>query len=123
MKHLRTIVITLLIAVIGYFILRPDSKKEQEQIVQLRAEIALEGDHIQIRNLDDFDYLKTRLTINEHFRLNGFNMEAGEQYSLWQSEFAHSNKRRMPVSQKPVLFTIVCDLPDGRKGYYSQRFK
>ena len=29
----------------------------------------------------------------------------------------------MPVSQKPVLFTIVCDLPDGRKGYFSQRFK
>jgi len=123
MKHRRTIILTLITLVIGYLILKPERKPEEEQIVQLRAEITLKGDQIQVRNLDEFDYLNTQLTINEHFRLNGFNMESGEQYALWQTEFAHFNKRRMPISQKPFLFTIVCDLPDGRKGYFTQRFR
>lgn len=122
MKKLRTIIWTVIILIIGYLILKPDHEPEEEQIVHLKAEIALKDDHIEVRNLDDFDYLNTRLTINEYYRLNGFNMASGEQYRLWQTEFAHSNKQRMPLGQKPVLFTIWCDLPDGRKGYFTQRF-
>lgn len=123
MKHLRSILWIVFFLFIGYIILKPDHEPGDEKIVLLKAEVTLNGDHIEVRNLDEFDYLNTRLTINEYFRLNGFNMESGEQYSLWQSEFAHSNKQRMPPSQKPVLFTIVCDLPDGRTGYFTQRFK
>lgn len=123
MKHLRTIIWTVIILIIGYLILKPENEPKEEQIVHLRAEVSLKEDHIEVKNLDDFDYLNTRLTINEYYRLNGFNMASGEQYSLWQSEFAHSNKQRMPLAQKPILFTIWCDLPDGRKGYFTQRFK
>ena len=123
MKHLRTILWVVLFLFIGYIILKPDHEPEDDKIVLLKAEVALNGDHIEVRNHDKFDYLNTRLTINEYYRLNGFNMESGEEYTLWQSEFAHSNKQRMPLAQKPILFTIWCDLPDGRKGYFTQRFK
>lgn len=123
MKHLRTILWVVLFLFIGYIILKPDHEPGDDKIVLLKAEVALNGDHIEVRNHDKFDYLNTRLTINEYYRLNGFNMESGEEYTLWQSEFAHSNKQRMPLAQKPILFTIWCDLPDGRKGYFTQRFK
>ena len=123
MKHLRTILWVVLFLFTGYIILKPDHEPEDDKIVLLKAEVALNGDHIEVRNHDKFDYLNTRLTINEYYRLNGFNMESGEEYTLWQSEFAHSNKQRMSLSQKPVLFTIVCDLPDGRTGYYTHSFK
>jgi hypothetical protein len=114
----------LLFIIITIFLVAGRKKqKEENPIIKLNATVSLVGDQIEVHNHDNFDYVKTKLTINEHYHLIGFNLNAGEKYTFWQVEFAHSNRKRMRIREKPIKFSIWCELPDGKNGFYFTEFK
>lgn len=113
----------LFISILFFLVVSINKQKEEKPIIKLNAMVSLIGNQIEVHNLDDFDYVKTKLTINEHYHLIGFNLNAGEKHTFWQVEFAHSNRKRMSTQQKPLKFSIWCELPDGKNGFYITDFK
>lgn len=120
----KTIHLVTAVAIIVLLILATTVKKKKaEAIIPLNAVVNFYENRIEIRNRDEFNYLKTDITINSYYKLTGFNLESGEDYIFWQTEFAHRNKKRMKISEKPVKLSIWCELPDGRKGFYYKELK
>lgn len=119
-----TIISTIvLIACIALISLMRSHRSTTQNCVKLNARIELDGTKITITNNDDFDYTTTELYINKHYKLIGFNLMAGESTSLWQVEFANYLRRRMPLNEKVLTFSIISNLNDGSKGYYYTEFK
>lgn len=98
-------------------------KQTEEAVVPLNAIVNFHENRIEICNRDEFNYLKSDITVNSYYKLTGFNLQAGEDYIFWQTEFAHRNKKRMKISENPVKLSIWCELPDGRKGFYYKELK
>ncbi|GET21963.1 hypothetical protein CLV93_10484 [Prolixibacter denitrificans] len=112
-------------AIIGtliFFIYRSYSN-ENNSMVQLHASAHLEGHHIVIANQDSFDYLNMQLTVNEYYKITGYNLKSDETCSIGQVEFFLNPRRRMPLNVKPVKLSIWCNLYNGKKGYFTADLK
>ena len=113
------------LVIIGTFIffIYRSYAKEDSSLVHLHASVHLEGNYIVIANKDSFDYLHTQLTVNEYYKITGYNLKSGETCSIGQVEFFLNPVRRMPLNVKPQKFSIWCDLYNGKKGYFTTDLK
>lgn len=126
MKKIKTkillIAFVLVIIVLLLFALRT-GKENNETLVKLNALVTFDGKQFTVSNNDTTDYLNAEMTVNGYYKLTGFNLRAGETYTVWPVEFAHINGTRLPAKQIQQRFSIWCDLSDGKNGFYSKSLK
>lgn len=121
-RLLIALVVMLIIASISIIAYTKQHHKEEPVCVLLNAGVTLDNGKITITNNDSFDYVNTELVINNHYKLIGFNLIAGETSTLWQVEFSNYYRRRMKSNEKALTFSIVSKLYDGGKGVYYTQF-
>jgi hypothetical protein len=59
-----------------------------------------------------------KLEVNGDYTLKGYNLKAGETYTVGIMQFADKKGNRFTLMQKPQKFTIWCDLRNGKNGFY-----
>ena len=97
-------------------------QNENRKLILINAIVNLDDGKITITNKDSFDYVNTELNINNHYKIIGFNLPAGESSILWQVEFSNYSGRRMGRNEKAITFSIACDLYNGENGVYYTKF-
>jgi len=97
-------------------------QRDEENYLKLNATVILDNDKIIITNKDSFDYVNTKLFVNNHYELLGFNIKEGETSTLWQIEFSTYTGRKMSTKEKALTFSMVCDIYDDKKGFYNIKF-
>ncbi len=119
--------ITYLLSVltIGLFIfLAYGSDDDGESlIVDLNASVSFTGTQFEIKNNDTFDYNNAKLELNGDYVLRGYNLKAGETYTVGMMQFADKNGNRFTALQKPQSFSIWCDLSSGKNGFVYAEWK
>lgn len=93
-------------------------EKNQPNCLLLNAYVELNNGKITITNNDTFDYVGTELCINNHYKLIGFNLIAGESTTLWQVEFSNYFRSRMSAKEKASSFSIIFNINNGNKGVF-----
>jgi hypothetical protein len=101
-------------------------KKDKESfIVNVKVSVNYIADEkkIVVENIDSVDFVHAEVVIDSYYKLRDINLVAGESYSIWQVEFVHHNGMHYPLKYNPRIFSIWCELNDGRKGFYSKKIK
>ena len=123
-KKRKFIIITIfLIPVIILSLLFYSNRKNENSIVKLNVSVQYDEKKLIITNRDTIDIIHADLAINEYYKIRNVNLKKGESYTIWQVEFLHHNGRRFPNKQKPVNFSIWCELNNGRNGYYFKKIR
>jgi len=110
----------LVFAAVIFFVFKNDG---EEKLVPLKANVVYSGTNFKITNSDTIDFIHAEICIDKYFKVKDFNLQVGETYTIWQTEFSHSNGMHYPIKRKPLQFAIWCETPDGNKGFYSKKFK
>lgn len=117
--YLISVFILVVIAII-FLVLNRDTG---EKLVPLKASVVYSDKKFTITNIDTINFIHADLSIDDHYKLRDYNLQAGETYTVWQSEFTHHNGTHYPDKGNPVQFSIWCDVQDGRNGYYSKKLR
>jgi hypothetical protein len=110
--------IILLIALVFYSI---SNQNEEKALIKLNVSVSYADKMFTIKNNDTIDIVHADLAINEHYKIRDINLKQGEIYSIWQVEFVHYNGRNFPINQRPVKFSVWCELNDNKKGYFNKK--
>lgn len=89
----------------------------------MNASVSFTGTQFVIKNNDSFDYNNAKLEINDKFILKGYNLAAGETYTVGMLQFADDDGNRFNMMVKPQRFSIWCDLGGGKNGFYYAEWK
>jgi len=100
------------------------SNSNEKSLVQLNASVRVDESKFTISNNDTIDFVNVKLFVNENYKYvyRGFNLKAGESYSIWKAEFSDQKGRLFPQNQNPVKFSIWCDLGNGGNGVYYKKW-
>jgi len=90
----------------------------ESSTVDLNASVSFTGTQFVIKNNDTFDYNNAKLELNGDYFLKGYNLKAGETYTVGMMQFADKKGNRFNALQKPQKFSIWCDLSNGKNGFY-----
>jgi hypothetical protein len=90
---------------------------------QLNASVIFTGTQFKIKNNDNFDYINVSLEVNGDYTLKGYNLNAGETYTVGIMQFSDDDGNRFNMMKKPQKFTIWCDLSTGGNGMYIATWK
>jgi len=90
----------------------------ESSTVDLNASVSFSGTQFVIKNKNTFDYKNAKLEVNGDYTLKGFDIKAGETYTVGIMQFADEKGNRFTLMQKPQKFTIWCDLENGENGFY-----
>src|ERR1039458_4380089 len=101
---------------------KTDSSSSSSTIT-LNATVEFTGTQFVITNNDNFDYKNAKLTLNKKYKIEGFNLKAGETDKGGMMTFADGDGNRFTTMQKPQSFDIWCDLDGGKKGFYYGTWK
>jgi len=119
--------ITYLLSVlaIGLFIFLAYGSDDygESSTVDLNASVSFTGTQFVIKNNDTFDYNNAKLAVNDDYVLKGYNLKAGETYTVGVMQFADKKGNRFTLMQKPQEFSIWCDLGNGKNGFYYATWK
>lgn len=118
MKKKFTYILSVL--AIGLFVFLAYSSDDggESSTVDLNASVSFTGTQFVIKNNDSFDYNNAKLELNGDYVLNGYNLKAGETYTVGMLQFADKKGNRFTTLQKPQKFSIWCDLSSGKNGFY-----
>ncbi len=109
---------------VGFFIfLAFGSDDKDTSTVDLNASVSFTGTQFVISNNDNFDYNNAKLEINGKYVMKGYNLQAGEVYTVGMMQFADEDGNRFDILKKPQKFSIWCDLGDGKNGFYYAEWK
>lgn len=110
----------LSLLVIGLFIFLAYGSDDngESSTVDLNATVLFTGTQFIITNNDSFDYNNAKLEVNGSYVLRGYNLKAGQTYTVGIMQFADRRGNRFTSLQKPQKFTIWCDLSNGGNGFY-----
>lgn len=105
---------------IGFFIFLAYGSDDdgESSTVDLKASVSFSGTQFVIKNNDTFDYNNAKLEVNGDYTLKGYNLKAGETYTVGIMQFADKKGNRFSSMQKPQKFSIWCDLNTGKNGFY-----
>ena len=95
----------------------------ESSTVDLNASVSFTGTQFVIKNNDSFDYNNAKLELNGDYVLKGYNLKAGETYTVGMMQFADKKGNRFTALQKPQNFSIWCDLSSGKNGFYYAEWK
>ena len=125
MKRNAVYILVFLIAIAVVFFIYSHASKNQESLISLNAKVSTDDSQFKISNRDTFDYLNVKITMNKTYSYvwYGFNLKAGETYTLWKAEFTDKNGRVFPIKQNPVTVTIWCETADGKNGSYYKKWR
>jgi hypothetical protein len=110
----------LSILAIGFFIFLAFGSDDdgESSTVDLNASVSFSGTQFIIKNNDTFDYNNAKLEVNGDYILKGYNLKAGETYTVGIMQFADKKGNRFSSMQKPQKFSIWCDLNTEKNGFY-----
>ncbi|MCG6188573.1 hypothetical protein [Maribellus maritimus] len=123
MKRKRVyLIVTVLLffTVVAFLFLR---KENEVAIVPSKASVNYSDKKFTIENQDTLDFVHTDISIDEYYKLRDINLQMGEKYTIWQTEFLHHNGKHYPENRNPIKFSIWCEMPHGRNGFYSKRIR
>lgn len=105
---------------IGIFVLLAYGSEDsgESSSVDLNVSVVHTGTQFVITNNDSFDYINAKLELNGDYVLKGYNLKAGETYTVGVMQFADKKGNRFSALQKPLNFSIWCDLSNGKNGFY-----
>jgi hypothetical protein len=98
--------------------------KTDSSTVDLHASVTFTGSQFIITNLDNFDWTDVKLEVNPQTFSSGYTLHAdviraGSVYTVGAMQFADSGGERFnPFTHKPQKFSVWCDTPGGKKGFY-----
>ena len=110
-------------AVVFFLFLAFGSDDTDTSSTDLNASISFTGTQFVIKNNDSFDYNNAKLEINGKYALNGYNLTAGETYTVGMLQFADDDGNRFNMMIKPQKFTISCDVEGGKHGFCYAEWK
>lgn len=118
MKKKFTYILSVL--AIGLFVILAYGSDDdgESSTVDLNASVSFTGTQFVIKNNDSFDYNNAKLELNGDYVLKGYNLKAGETYTVGMLQFADKKGNRFTALQKPQKFSIWCDLSSGKNGFY-----
>ncbi len=109
---------------VGFFLLLAfGSDDTDSSTTDLKATVSFTGTQFVVTNNDNFDYNNAKLEINDKFVLKGYTLKAGEVYTGGMLQFADEDGNRFDMMKKPEKFSIWCDLPGGKNGFYYAEWK
>ena len=82
------------------------SDDKDKSNVDLKASVNFTGTQFVITNLDNFDYNNAKFEINGKYKLRGYNIKAGETYTVGMLQFADDDGNRFNMMAKPQKFSI-----------------
>jgi hypothetical protein len=118
-KHLMSILVVGLFSLLTF----SSGDGQDPSTKDLNASVYFDGLQFAITNNDSFDYINAKLEVNGKFKLTGYTLKAGETYTVGMMQFADKEGNRFNLSQKPLNFSVWCDLTDGKNGFYYAEFK
>lgn len=119
-KYYYLALVFLMVVAVIFIVFKND---KEEKLIPLKANVVYSDKNFKITNSDTIDFIHVEISIDTYFKVKDFNLQAGETYTIWQTEFSHINGKHYPVHRKPVQFAIWCETPEGNKGFYSKKFK
>ena len=119
-KYYYLISVFVIIVAVAFLIFKGGSG---EKLVPLKANVVYTDQKFTISNNDTIDFIHADISIDEYYKLRDINLQTGETYTIWQTEFLHCNGTHYPIKRKPVQFAIWCKIKDGRNGFYSKKFR
>lgn len=114
LKITASIIVIFLFGVIAF-----GSDEGSESSITLNASVRFTGTQFIITNNDTFDYVNTKLKVNDNYYISGYTLQAGHTYEVGIMNFADDNGNRFNLMKKPKNFIISCDLRNNDKyGWY-----
>ena len=99
------------------------NREKEDELIELKASVQFADKMFVITNNDTTDFVHADISIDNYYKIRDYNLQAGETYTIWQSEFLHHNGRHYPANRKPSQFSIWCETQNGKKGYYSKKIR
>ena len=93
----------VVVAAALFFILKNNG---EEKLVPLKANVVYSDKNFTITNSDTVDFIHAEISIDSYFKVKNFNLQAGETYTIWQTEFSHINGKHYPVNIYNLCFEI-----------------
>jgi len=123
MKKRITYLLSILAIGLFVFLAYGSDDDGESSTVDLNASVSFNGTQFVITNNDTFDYNNAKLEVNGDYVLKGYNLKAGETYTVGIMQFADSDGNRFTLMKKPQEFSIWCDLGNGKNGFYYATWK
>ena len=118
------IVIALILLVVKCAGSCANTDETDDATVYLNAVVNIKGGTCTITNIDSFDYVNAKLTLNDKYYLEGYNLKANSVYTVGIAQFADEEGNRFDLWKKPLNFQIWCDLQNtDKKGFYYGEWK
>ncbi|QGY44005.1 hypothetical protein GM418_10155 [Maribellus comscasis] len=98
-------------------------KEPKKSVYPLNVMVTFDETKFVVQNCDTIDFVNATLSLNEYYKINGVNLKAGENYTIWPVEFVHSNGKHFSKRQPLLKFSIWCELNDNNNGFYNKKFR
>ena len=98
-------------------------RENEDELIELKANVEYDDNKIVITNNDTTDFIHATISIDNYYKIRDNNLQAGETYTIWQTEFLHHNGLHYPINRKPSQFSIWCETQSGKNGFYSKKIR
>ena len=109
----------IVIFIIVFFDYKKDNRVSKT--IQLKAKVEYSDRKFTVKNNDTLDFIHADISIDKYYKIRNINLQKGETYIIWQTEFLHHNGLHYSINGRPVKFSIYCDFQDGITGYYAKK--
>ena len=109
----------ILIIALGFYAI--SNQSNEKALIKLNVSVNYADKKFSITNIDTFDIAHADLAINEHYKIRDINLKQGETYTIWQVEYVHYNGRNFPINQRPLKFSVWCNLDNNKNGFYNKK--
>lgn len=99
------------------------NRGKEDDLIELKAKVQFADRRFVITNNDTTDFVHADISIDTYYKIRDYNLQAGETYTVWQSEFLHHNGKHYPADRKPSQFSILCETQNGKNGFYSKKIR
>lgn len=97
----------------------PEMITNDQGYVELKANVACSMSDIVITNNNKFDYLDSKLVLNDDYIMKNINIKSGETKTINLLDFADSDGNRFSSMKKPQSLNLFCKLENGKDGFVS----
>jgi len=100
------------------------SSSSESSTEYLKCSVKYTGTQFVITNNDSFDWSNVKLEINSSGLKSGYILQtsvirAGQTYKVGAMQFAKKDGEKFnPFTHKALKFTVWCDTPRGKNGFY-----
>lgn len=97
----------------------PEMVTNEQGYVDLKANVACSMSEIVITNNSKFDYLASKLILNDDYFVKNIIIKSGETATINLFDFADSDGNRFSSMKKPQSLNLFCKLENGKDGFVS----